>query len=266
MSEASEYISINKALWDAKTIVHKDSEFYDLPSFKAGKNTLNSIEMGLLGDVAQKSVLHLQCHFGQDTMSFSRLGAVATGIDLSSNAIELAKALSTELQLNTQFIETDVYSVPEKVVGEFDLVFSSYGTIGWLPDLNKWANVIASKLKHGGEFVFAEFHPVVWMFDYDFKFIEYSYFNVTPIIEMTEGTYAEKSAPLKNNSVSWNHPLADVLTALINAGLQITHFKEFDFSPYNCFNGMVEIEPGKFQVKGLEGKFPLVYALKATKI
>ena len=265
MEELPDYININKQTWNNKTDVHIASEFYDVQSFLDGKSTLNAIELQLLGDIKGKKILHLQCHFGQDTMSFSRMGAKATGIDLSDKAIEKAKEFASQLHLDTQFICCDIYDAPNHSDEKFDIVFTSYGTIGWLPDLDKWAKVVSHFLKPGGKFVFAEFHPVIWMFDDNFREVYYNYFNVAPIIEDYTGTYADRNAAIESNSVCWNHPTSEVLNSLILNGLELNSFDEYDYSPYNCFNETVEFEKGKFRIKHLDNKIPMVFSLVATK-
>lgn len=259
------YLQINKQLWNNKTEVHLNSEFYDNENFIKGKSSLNPIELALLGDVKGKTILHLQCHFGQDTISLSRIGAKTVGVDLSDKAIATAKDLAQQTNANAEFICCDVYDLPNHLTQQFDIVFTSYGTIGWLPDLDKWAKVVSQFLKPNGQFVFVEFHPVVWMFDYDFKKVEYSYFNVEPIIETEEGTYADKNANIKDESVSWNHDLSEVMNNLIKNGLSIKQFNEYDYSPYNCFNQTIEVAPNQYRVKHLGAKIPMVYSLVASK-
>ena len=259
------FIEINRKLWNDKTDVHLKSKFYDVDSFIAGKNSLNPIEIALLGNLKEKSVLHLQCHFGMDTISLSRLGAHTTGIDLSDNAIEKAKELAARLKTNTEFIQCDVYESGKKLNKKFDIVFTSYGTIGWLPDMEKWAEIVNTFLKPDGKFVMVEFHPAIWMFSYDFSKIEFDYFNTGAIEEEISGTYADRNAPIKNKSVSWNHNLSEVISALIKNGLTIESFEEYDYSPYDCFENTVETEKGKFQIRGLEGKIPMLYSITAKK-
>lgn len=265
MNTENNYVEINKALWNERTKTHLDSEFYDVAGFKEGKSTINDIEAALLGDITGKQLLHLQCHFGQDTLSLGRMGANVTGVDLSDKAIEAATALAKELQPDARFIQSDLYELPSVLDEQFDIVFSSYGTIGWLPDIQRWANVISHFLKPGGRFIFAEFHPVVWMFDNDLRYVQYSYFNKEAIIENEPGTYADRNAPMQLTSVSWNHGLSEVMQALINAGLTIEVFREYDYSPYNIFRDMAEVAPGHYQVKDMAGKLPLVYSLRAVK-
>jgi len=263
--KTSDYININKSTWNDKVDVHIDSEFYDMKGFLQGKLTFNAIELELLGNVKGKKVLHLQCHFGQDTMTFSRIGAIATGIDFSEKAIERAREINQNLGLDANFICCDIYDLPNHLNEKFDIVFTSYGTIGWFPDLDKWAAVISRLLKPGGKFVMADFHPVVWMFDNDFREVFYNYFNTEAIIEVESGTYAEKEAPITTQSITWNHPVSELLNALISNGLELNCYNEFDYSPYNCFNQTEEFEPNKFRIKHLENKIPMVYSLSATK-
>jgi 2-polyprenyl-3-methyl-5-hydroxy-6-metoxy-1,4-benzoquinol methylase len=259
------YIEINKALWDEKTNHHTGSAFYKMDDFLDGNSSLNDIELTLLGDVKGKTILHLQCHFGQDTLSLARMGAKVTGIDFSGIAINKARELNEQLGLDAEFICTDIYDLPNQLDKQFDIVFASYGTIGWLPDMKKWAGVVAHYTKPGGHFVFVEFHPVIWMFSYDFTRIEYPYFNKEAIVETHPGTYADRNAGMKKMEIGWNHGLAEVMQSLIDAGLDIQSFQEFDYSPYNCFQNIIETTPGKFQIKGLEEKIPMLYALKAIK-
>jgi 2-polyprenyl-3-methyl-5-hydroxy-6-metoxy-1,4-benzoquinol methylase len=260
-----DYISINKQTWNNKTEVHITSAFYDVPNFLNGKSSLNPIELDLLGDISGKKILHLQCHFGQDSLSLARMGAKVTGVDLSDKAIEKAKEFNTKLHLDATFVCCDIYDAPKFINEKFDIVFTSYGTIGWLPDLDKWANLVSHFLKPNGKFIMADFHPVVWMFDNDFKEVLYNYFNIEPIIEDESGTYADRYSSIEAKTITWNHPTSEVLNVLINSGLEINSFNEYDYSPYNCFNETLEFEKGKFRIKHLENKIPMVFSIEATK-
>ncbi len=265
MKKTADYIIKNKTAWNDKTDHHFNSDFYDVAGFVKGKNSLNEIELDLLGDVSGKSILHLQCHFGMDTISLSRMGALVTGADLSDKAIARAKELAVQTISKTEFICCDLYDLPEYLDKQFDIVFTSYGTIGWLPDMNKWAAIVSRYLKPGGKFIFADFHPVVWMFDDDFEKITFKYEKAEPIVETISGTYADRSAPIKTETISWNHSISEVLNSLIKHGLEINLLNEYDYSPYNCFNKTEEFEPGKFRIKHLENKIPMVYAIVAVK-
>ena len=265
MNSAENYLEINRQSWNNKVSAHLASDFYDMPAFLNGKSSLNEIELKLLCDIRGKSILHLQCHFGQETISLSRLGANVTGVDLSDKAIDNAQQIAKDTKSNVDFICCDIYDLPEYLDKQFDIVFSSYGTIGWLPDLDKWAKIISTFLKPGGQFVFVEFHPVVWMFDDNFEKIGYNYFNANAIIETESGTYADKTADLTQELVTWNHPLGEVLNCLIKNDLIISSLEEFDYSPYNCFNKTIEIEPKKYRIEHLGNKIPMVYSIVATK-
>ncbi|MES2478307.1 MAG: class I SAM-dependent methyltransferase [Bacteroidota bacterium] len=259
------YIEVNKNLWNKKVAHHVESAFYDVPGFLAGKSSLKAIELDLLGDIKGKSLLHLQCHFGQDTISLARMGASTTGVDFSDAAIEKATELARQTNADAQFICTDIYQLPEVLDKQYDIVFTSYGTIGWLPDMDKWAGVVSRFLKPGGKFIIVDFHPVVWMFDNEFSHIQYPYFNQEAIIETLSGTYADRDAPIQESEVGWNHPLTEILSALLSKGLNLKHFGEYDYSPYNCFSKMEEFEAGKFRISHLENKIPMVYSIVMSK-
>lgn len=265
MSDHGAEFAANRSLWNTRTEHHVGSKFYDVEAFVKDGVTLNKIETDLLGDVAGKRILHLQCHFGQDTLSLARMGAAVTGLDISDTAIEQAQQLTERYGLKAEWIVGNVIEHVPDLDGQFDIVFTSYGTIGWLPDLAPWAKNIVRYLKPGGRFVFAEFHPAVWMWDNEFTHLAYSYFNRQVIEETEEATYADHSAVINLPSYNWNHDIAEVLTALLDAGLRLEAFREFDGSPYDCFAKTVKGPDGLFRIKGMEGKLPMVYALSAVK-
>lgn len=277
MEPYQKYFEANKELWNQRTNIHKDSAFYDLPSFLAGNSTLKEIELKELGDINGKKILHLQCHFGMDTLSLARMGAKVVGVDLSNMAIEEAKRLNNDLGLDAEFICCNVYDLHPQIIestkvspfgrdleGTFDIVITSYGVIGWLPDLDKWAQIIRQYLKPAGFFYMAEFHPVVWMLDEDFEKVKYYYHNQELIEIDAQGTYTNPSVNIQGKEYSWNHSLSEVLNALINHGLKMDFFNEHPYSPYPCFRNLVQGEDGNWRVKGLEDKIPMVYSLKAS--
>ena len=173
MEQYQQFFEANKELWNQRTMVHKDSSFYDVPAFINGKSSLNKIELDDLGDVTGKKILHLQCHFGMDTLSLARMGAKVTGVDLSDTAIAEARKLNEQLGLDVEFICCNVYNLKDHLKEQFDIVFTSYGVIGWLPDLNKWAEIISHYTKPGGFFYMGEFHPVVVMLAEKFGKVKY---------------------------------------------------------------------------------------------
>jgi len=265
MDPEKDYAKVNKALWNKKTAFHLPSAFYDNQRFIDGRSSLNTIELDLLGDVKGKRILHLQCHFGQDTISLARMGATTVGVDLSDAAVSEATKLATLTDANETFICCNVYDLPNFLDEQFDIVFTSYGTIGWLPDLDKWAGIIDTFLKPDGQFIFADFHPVVWMLDSGFNKITYNYFKDEAIIENKESTYADENADINLKEITWNHSIAEVLTSLHDEGFSIAAFREFDYSPYNCFSDLEEFEQGKFRSKKHGNKLPMVFAFKALK-
>lgn len=255
MDDNTKYFEANKKLWNARVQPHLGSKMYDLEAFKKGKSSLNEIELNTLGDLSGQEILHLQCHFGQDTLSMSRAGAKkVVGVDISDVAIKTAKELSDELSIGAEFVCSNVLTLQK--IGEFDLVFSTYGATPWLPDLHKWANVINENLKSGGSFYFCEFHPSVYILDFDSLEMKYDYFKTEePIMELAEGTYADTKAAIKMKEYSWNHSIMEIMNPLLSVGLQLAHLKEYDWSPYNCFPNMLNFEPGKYRLN-LPSAFP----------
>lgn len=260
-----DYKKINKESWNQRTTLHLHSDFYDIPGFRKGQSSLDNITFDLIGDITNKKLLHLQCHFGLDTLSLARLGAQVTGMDLSDKAIAEAKKLANQCNLDATFICCDLYDLPQHLDEKYDIIYTSYGVIGWLPDIKKWAKTIAHFLKPGGQLIFIEFHPVVWMFDDDFKKIQYRYFNSSAIYEEEMGSYAALEAPIKLKTISWNHSLGEVVNALITNGIVINALQEYDYTPYNSFSQSIEVEPKRYQIKHLGNKIPMVYSLIGTK-
>jgi SAM-dependent methyltransferase len=255
----------NRETWNNKVGVHANSDFYDLAGFKKGASSLNSFELHALGDVNGKSLLHLQCHFGQDTLSWQRMGARCTGVDISNEAIKLAKKLNKELQLEADFVCCNVFDTSNFISETFDIVFTSYGTIGWLPYLKPWAKMISERLKPGGIFYMVDFHPIVWMIDYTENppKLKYGYQQREVIYEEYQGTYADKNSKMTSKEYAWNHGLGELITSLAEAGLQIEYLKEHDVTPYNIFSGLIEDSNRMYKLP--DGLYPLLYELKAVK-
>ncbi len=259
------YLEENKAGWVEKLEPHLASDFYDMYGFMNGKTSLNKFELDLLGDVSGKKILHLQCHFGQDSISLSRMGAEVTGVDFSEQSVLKGQELATELNVNTKFICSDIYSLPAILDEQFDIVFTSYGTVTWLPDTDKWADVIQRYLKPQGQFVFVDFHPFVWMYDDDLKKVIYKYSSPEAIVEEEEGSYADKHAPIKTKSITWNHGIGKTVNSLLNAGLSLKNLQEYDYSPYSIFPEMEDIAPKKYRATQFGDKVPLVFSIVAEK-
>lgn len=187
-------------------------------------------------------------------------GAICTGVDISPVAIQKAQSLAQELKLNAEFVCTDVYSFKRSDLASYDIVFTSYGALCWLPDLSRWAEIVSSNLAVGGCFYIAEFHPI-----YDLL-SGYSYFTqVQPDVD-EEGTYTENGSDAIVKLATWAHPMSSVINALINVGIQIERVSEYPFSPYNCFEGMVEREPGRFYLSHKGNDIPIVYSITGRKV
>jgi SAM-dependent methyltransferase len=254
------YITINKEAWDRRTKVHLESKFYDVEAFINGKSSLNKVEVEQVGDVTGKTLLHLQCHFGQDTLSWARKGAKATGVDLSTEAIKQATMLSSTLGLDVNFIANDIYQFGTENKEKFDLVFSSYGALCWLPDLSHWAKIIANSLVIGGEFHLVEFHTFNDLID------GYAYFPQLEADVEEEGTYTENCNGIKSTMLTWPHCISEVISALIGAGLTIEFFKEYPYSPYKCFEGLDYVLDQGYQKIHKGQQVPLLYSIKARKV
>jgi len=262
--ELKKYFDANKDLWNKRVAIHKNSELYEVEEFKKGKSSLQHVELEELGDVKGKSLLHLQCHFGLDSLSLARLGAKVTGVDFSEEAIELAKSLNAELNLDAKFICSNIYDIEKHLDEKFDIVYTSYGTIGWLIDLNEWGRLISKYLKPGGTFYIVDFHNVLWMFDEEFKNLKYSYFfEEEPIAEENPGTYADRSADIKQVEYGWNHPLSEVINSLIQNDLQIEFLHEFPYSVYDVFPNNGKSKDGWWRLKGFEDIVPMMFSIKA---
>ena len=232
-----ERFRVNRENWNERVPVHAGSESYDVEGFKSGRITLTEIERREIGSVSGRTLLHLQCHFGLDTMSWSRLGAKATGVDFSDAAIGLARSLNDELDLDVRFICSNVYDLPDVLEEQFDIVFTSYGVLGWLPDIARWAQVVSNHLKPGGVFYIVEFHPFADVFEpteAGDMVPEYKYFHHDLFFEGGEPSYAGTRI-IETPTYEWQHSLGEIVCALIDAGLRIDFLHEF---PIHLFPGL----------------------------
>lgn len=258
------YFEANRQGWNLRTEVHKSSPFYDVAGWKAGKTSLQAIELQEMGDVSGLNLLHLQCHFGQDTLSWARMGAHVTGCDFSEKAIGYARELAQEQHLPAHFVCCNLYDLPRHLEGRYDRVFTSYGTIGWLPDLDAWAAVIGHFLAPGGQFYIVDFHPVVWMLDEQMEQLHYPYSGGAVIETQQSGTYADRQAAIRYTEYGWNHSLGSIISSLCQQGLRIDWLHEFDYSPYPCFPNTVQGTDGYWRIRGLEGIIPMLYSIRAS--
>jgi SAM-dependent methyltransferase len=264
----SEHLETNRAWWNERVPLHADSSFYDVQGFREGKLTLMPLERRELGDVTGKSLLHLQCHFGLDTLSWARLGARVTGVDFSEEGIALARSLSEEVGLPADFVCANVYELPHVLSGRFDIVFTSYGVLTWLPDLTRWAQVIAHFLERGGVFYIAEVHPFAMVFydepDAEDLQVHYPYFHdPVPMRFEAEGSYASAAECTYKVTYEWSHSLGEIVNVLISAGLQIEFLREFPYACYQMFPFLVQDEEGWWRMKDSDDAIPMTFSLKA---
>jgi SAM-dependent methyltransferase len=265
----------NQRLWDAWTAVHAAGEFYDLGGFRTGGIRIRPYEIAALGDVTGRTLLHLQCHFGLDTLSWARLGATVTGVDFSQAAIRLARELAADIGVtDARFIESNVYQLPVRLADEFDIVYTSRGVLGWLPDIRGWARVVARFVKPGGRFYISEAHPLIQTFESEGVGprelrLRYPYWeHGDPLIFDVHGSYADRDAELgaEHTEHGWNHGLGEIVTALIDAGLRLDRLDEQPFLEWPA-DFLVEREPGSgvYVLPDGPGELPLMFSLLASK-
>jgi SAM-dependent methyltransferase len=264
------YLRANQRRWDGLTLEHKESEFYDLEGFKQGKDRLRSIELSELGDVTGKTLLHLQCHFGMDTLAWARRGAVVTGVDFSPEAISLARSLSEELDIPARFICSDLYDLPGALNGEFNIIFTSYGVLHGLPDLNRWGQIIAYFLKPGGIFYIVEDHPFFRVFrakpEGEFRAERSYFFNEEPQKIAETGSYASGNEGPIHEYYVWDHSLGEVINSLVDAGLTIEFLHEFPYAARAKFPFMEKDEDSWWRLPpDRHGTIPFLFSLQARR-
>lgn len=264
------FLEANRSLWDSLVSIHQRSAFYNLEAFLAGGSSLLAIEREEAGPVEGRRLLHLQCHFGMDTLSWARLGAQATGIDFSPRAIEAACTLRDRLGLAAEFICCDLYDLPLHLEKRFQIVFTSYGVLCWLPDLPRWGQIVAHFLEPGGRFVLVEGHPFLNVFANGPKEsnlrVTYSYFHrPDPTRWEGDGDYADPQAQVDLPSYEWTHSLADILNALLQAGLELESLREFPLAMCPYFPFQEQRPDGYWQMEGGLESIPMLFSLRMRK-
>ncbi|WP_017586042.1 class I SAM-dependent methyltransferase [Nocardiopsis ganjiahuensis] len=264
--------SANRALWDERVPLHVAGDFYDLEGFRAGAEALRDFELAEVGDVTGKTLLHLQCHIGTDTMSWARHGAArVVGLDFSGPAVRAARELAAEIGLSPEradFVEADMYDAPAAVPDEaYDIVYTGVGALCWLPDIERWARTAASLLAPGGFLYLAEFHPLTDVLDDETGTrVVRDYFARGAQVEEAPGTYADLGAQtVDNRSVEWQHPLGDVVSALASAGLRLEFLHEHDASLFPRFASFERSADGYYRFPDTHARIPLMYSLRASK-
>jgi SAM-dependent methyltransferase len=255
---------LNRAWWDERVPLHVASDFYDVEGFKAGANTLRPFELEEVGDVSGRSLVHLQCHFGLDTLSWARLGARVTGLDFSSPAVEAARAVAADTGLDAEFVAASVYDAPAALGGRrFDLVYTGLGALNWLPDLRGWAEVVARLVAPGGLLYLSEFHPIADVFGDEDLTITHDYFQTDPLLFDDPGTYADLEAHTDHNRTEeWVHPLGDVVSAVIDAGLAVELLHEHDHTLFPRWP-FLEKDGDSYRFPAGRPRLPLMYSLRA---
>ena len=272
-----DYRSINRASWDERVPAHAASPDYGLERYAADPGFISDVvrfDLPRLGTVKGLRGVHLQCHIGTDTVSLARLGASMTGLDFSAPAVEQAQRLADRIGADARFVQADVYSAADVLGrGAFDLVFTGIGALCWLPSVRRWAAVVAGLLRPGGRLFIREGHPMLWALD-DARqqdgllVVRYPYFErEEPLVLDEGGTYVQTDVVFQHNVThEWNHGLGEIITALLDEGMQITALAEHDSVPWEALPGKMErIENGEWRLADQPWRLPHSYTLQAVK-
>lgn len=265
------HLEMNRRSWDARTPLHAASAFYDVDGVVAGRSTLHPFEPIELGGVHGCSLVHLQCHLGGDAISWARRGASVTGLDFSPLAIDEARTLAKRCGIDAEFVVADVYDAVEALARQFDVVYTGLGALCWLKDIKAWAEVVAELLVPGGRLYLLEFHPLLGVLSDDGPFFDPTYpffWREEGLVIAEDGDYAAGPGVLDDDvTVEWSHPISDVVTALLGAGLELTMLKEHDVIAYSPWD-VLEPVPGEAKLWRLpagQPQIPLEYSLRAVK-
>ena len=266
------FFSANRQNWDERTAIHRQdaSGFYRVQAFKAGEDTLYPIEAGEIGDVSGRRLAHLQCHFGLDTLSVARRGAIVTGLDFSPVAIDAARALAAEVGIAATFVCGNVYDAPQLLRQRFDIVYATWGTIGWLPDVGRWARVVAALLEPGGHLYFADHHPLVTLLEQQDGRLVFRYGwrtpADTPLANENPTTYTGDTQRLASRrTYEWDHPLSSIVGGLLEAGLKLEFLHEHEVLPWRAFPMLIDAGDRLYRLPDDHPALPLSVSLKATK-
>ncbi len=265
-------IEVNRRNWDERAGLHAASPYYGLQRFRDDPGHISDVvrfDIPRLGDISGLRGVHLQCHIGTDTVSLARLGAHMTGVDFSEASLDVARGLAADAGADVDFVHAQVYEAPQ-VLGQFDFVFTGIGALCWLPDIDRWAGVVADLLVPGGRLFMREGHPVLWALDYedpDRLVLAYPYFEqVEPLVETEEQTYVDTEQNLQNSTThSWNHGLGEIVTALLDHGLHLTQLVEHDSVPWNPLPTQMVERDAEWVLAEHPERMPLTYTLQAVK-
>ncbi|WP_037852235.1 class I SAM-dependent methyltransferase [Streptomyces sp. NRRL S-1824] len=262
-------IAANRALWDARARAHgttPNDKYYDVDSFLAGRQTLYGIELELAGDVTGQDVLHLQCHFGMDTLNWARLGARVTGVDFSSTAIVRARELAERAGLTADFVEADTQNLPSDLADRFDLVIATYGVMCWIGDLDAWMHGAAMALRPGGRLVLVDLHPAFQtLASYEPLVADWPYGGGQPQREAVTGTYADPDLPMASQEVvQYPHSVGEIVTAAAGAGLIVDRLGEHTEADFNGRRILPKGPDGNYRFPFGDTYLPILYSLRAV--
>jgi SAM-dependent methyltransferase len=268
-----DYRAINHANWESRVDHHAASEEYGLDRYRNPDHLSSIVRFDLprLGSIDGLDVVHLQCHIGTDTLSLARLGARVTGLDFSESAIEAARRLAADHGPHVDYVVADAYDAGAVLgAARFDRVYTGIGAICWLPDIDRWAQTVATLLRPGGELFIREGHPVLWALDDPrpdgVLALEFPYFEGEGVRFTEETTYVGDGRLSSPESVDFNHGLAEIFNALWSHGLDIFLFEEHDSVPWPALGDqMVDIGDGEFRLIDRPERLPHSYTLRARK-
>lgn len=271
MSDFRRFTDLNRDLWNKRVRAHLEHRLYPSAQVEAGTYEVGEPDRSDVGDVAGHRLIHLQCNAGADTLYWARRGAIVTGVDLSEVAIAEARRLSEVTGLAARFICADIYDIPRLDLGLFDAVYVSLGSLWWIPDLDRWAAIVADLLVPGGFFYITDVHPVGMALRYrdERVVVAEDYFGPgEALLFETDGTYyetAEDFAAEPATECGWVHSLADVVSALAGAGLRIEFLHEHPFTFFGMFPGLVRDEDGRWTTPEGAPRVPLMFSLRARR-
>ncbi len=271
--EEPAWLSCNRANWDERVSVHVRGGFYDVDAWRAGRESLQPFEIVEVGEVKGRSLVHLQCHFGMDTLSWARRGAQVTGLDFSPAAVEAARGLAEEAALPARFVCANVYDAVEALGRTYEIVYTTHGVLGWLPDLRRWAEVVDALLRPGGFVYLSEFHPVSWCLDPAASTrafgseVEHDYFASEPLQIDEAGTYADRAAETRHNqTVEFQHTLGEIVSALCERGFVLEFLRERDHTLFPQLSWLIERPEERVWVQPPQApRVPLMFSLRARK-
>lgn len=268
-----DWLTTNRANWNDRVPIHLEGPFYDVEGWRAGRDNLEPFELEEVGDVSGRQMVHLQCHFGLDTLSWARRGAQITGLDFSAPAIEAARRLAQETGIDARFVCADVYSAPEALGATYDIVYTSHGVLGWLPDLQRWAEVVDALLRPGGFLYLSEYHPVSWCLAQGTPerrlgdLPEHDYFHAAPLELDEPGTYSDPQAHLAHTrTVEFQHTLGEIVSVLCGRGLQLAFLRERDFTHFPQLDWLIASPEDRRWIQPPDRpRVPLLFSLRAHK-